>query len=107
MSTSLVENQFLRLVEIMDEGTSLPEFSKVFYAPNMIFINKDKLHRLISLEDDTVCSCIHAVKTTDGELVDPNFLIETLWSTNNGELFKKVKETYEKDMIPFMYQEVK
>ena len=89
------------LVEVLDdEGTVTA--SKVFNAPNMIFIDKDKFHRITALEDKTVCSCIHAIKTTDNEIVDPDFLIDTLWSTNKGELFRMVSDRYEKDMIPFI-----
>lgn len=88
------------LVETLsDEG--IPTSAKVFQAPNMIFIDKNKYHRITALEDETVCSCIHAIKTEDGEIVDPNFLIEPLWSTNRGEVFNLVREKYEKEMIPF------
>ena len=99
------------LVEIMDEGTSLPEFSKVFYAPNMIFINKDKLHRLISLEDDTVCSCIHAIRTIDETIVDPDFLIEPVETFELrsqfkvGEISDMVQEKYNKELLYFTSQE--
>ena len=81
--------------------------SKIFKAPNMVFINKDFYHRITSLEDNTVCSCIHAIKTSDGEIVDPDFLIDPLWSTNKGELFQMVRDKYEKDMIPFVSEEKK
>ena len=81
--------------------------SKIFKAPNMVFISKDFYHRITSLEDNTVCSCIHAIKTSDGEIVDPDFLIDPLWSTNKGELFQMVKDKYEKDMIPFVSEEKK
>jgi hypothetical protein len=88
------------LVETLNE-VGEPTSSKIFKAPTMVYINKDLYHRITSLEDNTVCSCIHAIKTSDGEIVDPDFLIEPLLSTNNGELFKKVKEKYEKEMLPF------
>lgn len=47
----------------------------VFYAPHMIYINKDKNHELTALEDNTVAFCIHAlrdVKTED--ILDPSMV---------------------------------
>jgi hypothetical protein len=89
------------LVETLDDEGRITS-SRVFEAPNMVFIDKDKYHRIIALEDQTVCSCIHAIKTVDEEIVDPDFLIEPLWSTNKGEVLSLVKERYGKDMIPFI-----
>ena len=89
------------LVEVLDDSGSVTS-SKVFESPTMVFIDKNKYHRLIALEYQTVCSCIHAIKTTDGEIVDPDFLIEPLWSTNKGEVVSLVKEKYDKEMIPFL-----
>ena len=89
------------LVEVLDDNGKVTS-SKVFTAPTMVFIDKDKYHRLIALEDQTVCSCIHAIKTTDDVIVDPDFLIEPLWSTNKGEVVSLVKEKYDKEMIPFL-----
>jgi quercetin dioxygenase-like cupin family protein len=40
----------------------------VFKAPNMIYIHKNIVHELISLEDNTVAYCIHALR--NGEEVD-------------------------------------
>ena len=94
------------LVEVLDDKETVTS-SKVFKAPNMIFIDKDKFHRITALKDKTVCSCIHAIKTTDNEIVDPDFLIDTLWSVNKGELFRMVKDKYDKDMIPFVPKEKK
>ena len=68
-------------VEILDDNINQNiVLSKEFTAPNFIFIDKDKNHRIISLEDNTVCSCIHAVRDIEGEIVDPAFLIEPVWS---------------------------
>ena len=88
------------LVEILDdEGKS--ETSKVFEAPNMIYINKDKFHRLIALEDKTTCVCIHALRTIDEEIVAPDFLIEPVFSENRGEVKNLVQEKYNKSMKDF------
>jgi hypothetical protein len=59
------------------------ENSREFVAPAMVFISKDKLHRLTALEDNTVCACIHALRTIDEEIVEPEFLMEELAGGNN------------------------
>jgi quercetin dioxygenase-like cupin family protein len=47
----------------------------VFTAPHMIYINKDKIHTLEALEDNTVAYCIHALMNKDtGELLDPSMV---------------------------------
>lgn len=88
------------LVEVLDDN-GRPEHSKVFKAPNMVYINKNKGHRLIALEDETVCVCIHAIRTVDEEIVDPEFLIEPLVSTNRGEIRQLVEQTYGQQMKNF------
>jgi len=75
--------------------------SKVFNAPNMVFIHKDKRHRLTALESNTVCSCIHAVRDVEGEILDPEFLIEPLFSTGNGELVNLIAEKHGTPMKGF------
>lgn len=89
------------LVEILDEDTREPVSSRTFTAPNMIFIHKDKLHRLIALEDNTVCSCIHAIRTVDEDIVSPDFLIEPVFSQDKGEVKSLVQEKYNKEMLQF------
>ena len=42
-----------------------------FTAPHMIFIHKDHTHELISLQDNTVAYCVHAVRDADtGDIID-------------------------------------
>jgi len=92
------------LVDVLNEEKDIVS-SKIFHSPNMIFIDKDKYHRITALEDNTVCSCIHAIKTTDGDIIDPDFLIEPLWETENCELYHLVKDKYGKDIMPFALRE--
>jgi len=43
-----------------------------FTAPHMIYIKADKMHELVSLEDDTVAFCIHALRDKKHEdILDP------------------------------------
>lgn len=43
----------------------------VFTAPHMIYIRADKVHELKALTDNTVAYCIHALRTNDGDIIDP------------------------------------
>ena len=49
-----------------------------FIAPHMIYIAKGKRHFLTALEDGTIASCIHALRTGDREedILDPNMVPE-------------------------------
>ena len=51
----------------------------------------------LALEDNTVCACIHAIKTIDDELVDSDFLVNQLEGTGKGELKQAVIEKYGKE----------
>ena len=89
------------LVEILNEESGLPVTTKIFNAQNMIFISRDKLHRLTALENDTVCSCIHAIRTVDETIVDPDFLIEPIETFEEGEIVNMVQEKYKKELLHF------
>lgn len=47
-----------------------------FKAPHMIYINKDKNHELVALEDNTVAYCIHALRDGNGvdDIIDPSMV---------------------------------
>lgn len=44
-----------------------------FVAPHMLYIRADKEHELVSIEDDTVAYCIHALRDGNGvdDIIDP------------------------------------
>jgi len=48
----------------------------VFKAPHMIYITAGKRHFLKALEDDTVASCLHALRTGEREedILDPSMV---------------------------------
>lgn len=82
------------LYEVLDDFDGKTVSSKVFAAPDFVYVNKDKHHKLTALEDNTVCACIHALKTNDQELLDPDFLIEPLIGDQKGIIGKTIaKET--------------
>ena len=45
-----------------------------FTAPQMIYIRADKVHELTALADDTVAYCIHALRTNEGDIIDPSMV---------------------------------
>lgn len=47
-----------------------------FKAPHLIYIAKGKSHFIEALEDDTVASCIHALRTGEREedIIDPSMV---------------------------------
>lgn len=75
-------------VEMLEENDTIIS-SKIFEAPTFVYINKDKKHKLTALEDDTVACCIHALRTIDENIIDPDSFIE---STEIPETEKDVSE---------------
>ena len=66
-------------------------------------MKKDLQHRITALESDTVCTCIHALRTIDEEIIAPDFLIEPLFSSNRGEVKNLIREKFGKDWKPLVY----
>ena len=86
------------LYEVLDEAGQTTS-SKVFTAPNFIFVDKNKHHRITALENNTVCACIHALKTIDQELLDPDFLIEPLVGDFKGIISKTILQKTGKEWL--------
>lgn len=63
------------LYEVLDGEGGNTVASKKFKAPGYVFVEKNKYHRLTALEDNTVCVCIHALRTIDEEIVSPDFFV--------------------------------
>jgi len=70
-------------VDILDDMGNTTS-SKAFHAPTMIYISKDDFHKITALEDNTVCVCIHALRTIDEELIEPDFLVDAITNDNNN-----------------------
>jgi hypothetical protein len=88
------------LVEILNINSKIVVSSKEVTAPNFIFIGKDLHHRITSLENNTVCACIHALKTTDGDLIDPDFLIDQLDGDGKGIIPITIATKLGKNWLP-------
>lgn len=80
------------LVETLDPTTKTPISQKTVEAPNFVFIEKNKIHRLTALADNTVCACIHALRTNDDELLDPDFFVEQLTGDGRGIIPRTIME---------------
>ena len=52
------------------------KMARVFEAPVSIYIDKDLEHEIIALEDDTVASCIHAIREVDSDIIPPDSFID-------------------------------
>ena len=85
-------------VEMLDENDQVTS-SKVFVAPSFVFVQKDKKHRLTSLEEETLACCIHAIRDVDENIISPDTIIDEKqfvdfdrnFITNIPEFFKKEK----------------
>ena len=83
------------LVEMLDSNQSVVS-AKIFNAPEMIYVPKDKIHRITALEDNTICACIHALRTIDEEIINPDSFTEPV---TDFEVTKQL--ILEKNGIPF------
>lgn len=62
----------------------------IFKAPHMIYIVAGKSHFLTALEDDTVASCIHALRTGEREedILDPSIIPAGVTNAVNAGMAK-------------------
>jgi hypothetical protein len=73
------------LCEILDDNNSVVT-SKIFKAPDLIFIAHDSKHKFTSLEPNTVLACIHALRNEADDILSPEFLVNTR-VVNTPDLF--------------------
>ena len=82
------------LVEMLrDDGSVISQ--KEFVGPSFVFISKFCMHRLTALEDNTVAVCIHAMRDIEGNLLDPDFLIEEKWFADRWEESDNINDHYQ------------
>ncbi len=85
------------LVQKLDDNGDI-NYTKEFMAPSFIFIAKDSKHILTALEDNTLATCIHALRTIDETIVDPDFYIEEKELADSIDLITPEKTTIGKEM---------
>ncbi len=92
------------LYEVLDGPDGNTVASKEFKAPGYVFVEKDKYHRLTALEDNTVCVCIHALRTIDEEILSPDFFIDPVITDDSRPDIKHYVQTrtgkYMKTPVP-------
>lgn len=78
--------------EVLDgfEGNVVSE--KIFTAPDMIFVEKDKFHRITAMQENTVCSCTHALRSVDEDLIPPDSFIESKHLVQDGDIRRAVEQ---------------
>ena len=86
------------LYEVLDDTGIEVVSSKVFTAPDLVFVHKDKFHRLTALEDNTVCGCIHALRAEGEDIISPDSFIEPY---DDVYINDEVKKRTKKDMVFF------
>lgn len=82
--------------EILDGLNGQTIMKKTFIAPDMIFVEKEKYHRITALSDNTICSCTHALRTIDEDLIPPDCIIDTIHGEQKGEVRNFVEEKIKK-----------
>jgi len=87
------------LYEVLSDAGEV-QYSKTFTAPDMVFVDKGRFHRITSLEDNTVCGCIHALRTVGDDIIPPDSFIEP-FREYDGIINDEIKERTKKDMIYF------
>jgi hypothetical protein len=87
------------LVEILDNTTKEPISKKTIEAPNFVYIEKHKFHRITALADNTVCACIHALRTNDNELLEPDFFTDQLTGDFKGIIPRTIMEKSGKEWL--------
>ena len=85
------------LVEKIDDNDNV-KYSKEFTAPSFIFIAKDSKHVLTALEDNTVATCIHALRTIDETIIDPDFYVEQKELADSPELITPERPSIGEEM---------
>lgn len=96
---TLVSSGSVRVDLIHADGTI--EASNTFTAPSMVFIQKDRRHKITAIEDNTVCACIHALRTIDSELVGPDCMVNQV-NGGGGNIKNAVAAHAGKQMQPLV-----
>ena len=91
------------LYEVLDGPDGNTVAAKEFKAPSYIFVEKEKYHRITALENNTVCACIHALRTIDEEIIDPSFFIKPLERQYHNQIFDAVEQGTGKDIAQIVH----
>jgi len=81
------------LVEMLEDDGIKVVSKKVFIAPTFIYINKNHMHRITALEDETVACCIHALRDIEENILSSDFFVEQIELADSPEQQSLGKET--------------
>lgn len=90
------------IYEVLDGFNGETIEFKEFKAPAMIYVEKNKFHRLTALEAGTVCACIHALRTIEDEIISPDSMVEMVDRAYHGHIRDLVKEKTGKEWMPLI-----
>ncbi len=87
------------LYEVLDDN-GVTQYSKVFNAPDMVYVDKNKFHRITALVDGTTCGCIHALRDIQDEIIPPDSFI-TPHTELDGDIHEAVENITGKQSMFF------
>lgn len=87
------------LYEVLDDN-GVSQYSKVFTAPDMVYVDKNKFHRITALEDGTTCGCIHALRDIQDEIIPPDSFISP-HTELDGDIHEAVEKITGKQSMYF------
>ena len=61
-----------------------------YEAPSFIFIKKNTIHQLKSIEDNTIALCIHALRDIDDEIISPESIPVPLSLKDSIKYFESI-----------------
>jgi len=84
--------------EILDKFDGDTVSEKIFTAPDMIYVEKNKFHRITALQDNTICCCTHALRSIDGDLIPPDSFIEAKDLVKNASILAVAEQKIGKQL---------
>jgi len=67
---------------------TLEGVARDFRAPDLLYIQKDKEHQLMALEDNTVVACIHALRDEAGDILPESTMLSAEAVIKQSELLR-------------------
>jgi hypothetical protein len=89
---TLISSGEVLVEQIGDNGEVLA--SKVFTAPALVFVPKNFRHKITATKENTVAACIHAMRSIDGNLLSPDFLVDEKSFADKWEESDNINDHY-------------
>ena len=72
--------------ELLDNLSGRILSSKIFNAPDTVFVTKNQCHKMVALTNNSSVACIHALRTIEDDIIPPDSIIEPWLSPDNKGL---------------------